>query len=100
MKRLALALVLAALMAGPAFAADRINTDDADIAVKGAQVEALRARASLTPSAGTSAGLLEAEDLLRRLRQTPSDKRPALRSQLDAALARLELEIDAAGRAR
>ncbi|KAF0222735.1 MAG: hypothetical protein FD176_2412 [Rhodospirillaceae bacterium] len=100
MKHLALILALGAFVIGPAGAADRVQPEDADMATKSAQIESLRARASLSPAATTSATLIEADDLLRQLRQAPPDKRLALRSQLETALIRLELEIDAAGRGK
>lgn len=100
MKHLALVLALGAFVIGSAGAADRMPPEDADIAAKSAQIESLRARASLSPVATTSATLIEADNLLRQLRQAPPDKRLALRSQLETALIRLELEIDAAGRGK
>lgn len=76
------------------------KSSDADIAVQSARLETLRARAAMAPSSTTNTTLIEAESLLRQLRQAPPDKRPALGSQLDAALGRLELEIDSASRTR
>lgn len=76
------------------------KSSDADIAVQSARLETLRARASMAPSSTTNTTLIEAESLLRQLRQASPDKRPALGSQLDAALGRLELEIDSASRNR
>lgn len=100
MKTLPLAILLAALSIFSAYATDRDNAHEADLAVKSAQVETLRARAAVHPSATTTATLIEAENLLRQLREAKPDKRGALRAQLEAALARLELEIDATGRER
>lgn len=94
---LALSLLLAV---SPALAKDPAKPSDADLAVQSARLETLRARAATAPSATTGATLIEAESLLRQLRQASPEKQPALRSQLDAALTRLELEIDAAGRNR
>lgn len=76
------------------------KSSDADIAVQSARLETLRARAAMAPSSTTNTTLIEAESLLRQLRQASPDKRPALGSQLDAALGRLELEIDSASRNR
>lgn len=95
-KALLLAAILAATATSPACAADQ--ADRADLAAKSAQIEALRARASLSPTVTTSATLIEAESLLHQLRQAPPRKRDALRAQLETALIRLDLEIDAAGR--
>lgn len=90
--------LLALLTAMPAQAQPK--SSDADIAVQSARLETLRARAAMTPSTTTGSTLIEAESLLRQLRQASPDKRPALGSQLDAALGRLELEIDSANRSR
>lgn len=98
MKTLIAALCL--LAATAANAAETRDGHDADVAVKSAQIETLRARAATTPSATTAATLIEADNLLRRYRAAPAGKRDALRSQVEAALGRLELEIDAAGRGR
>jgi hypothetical protein len=76
------------------------KSSDADIAVQSARLETLRARAAMAPSSTTNTTLIEAESLLRQLRQASPDKRPALGAQLDAALGRLELEIDSASRNR
>lgn len=54
MKALPLAALLAALSVLPAHAADRGNAHEADLAVKSAQVETLRARAAVHPSATTT----------------------------------------------
>lgn len=100
MKRLSIALALVCLAAGPAHSADSMKTFEADLAAKSAQVEALRARSVLSPSPTTATTMIEADNLLRQLRAAPPDKRRALQAQLDAALVRLELEIDAAGRGK
>lgn len=100
MRRSLAAILISLAMAGSAMAADAGKTREADLDAKSAQLEILRVRAAATPSATTTATVLEADNLLRQLRQAPPDKRNALRAQLDAALARLELEIDAAGRGR
>lgn len=90
--------LLALLAATPALAQPK--SSDADIAVQSARLETLRARAATAPSATTGTTLIEADNLLRQLRQASPEKRPALGSQLDAALGRLELEIDNANRSR
>ncbi|NFV78824.1 hypothetical protein [Magnetospirillum aberrantis] len=95
-----LALILGLLAVSPTWAADQAATDEADLASKTAQVELLRARAMVVSSASVNASLLEADDLLRQLRQAPPAKRALLRAQLDAALTRLDLEIDGASRGR
>jgi hypothetical protein len=94
----ALIVTLCLLTATSAWAADSRDDHEADLAVKSAQVETLRARAAVTPTATTSTTLIEAENLLRQYRAAPAGKRNVLRSQLESALGRLELEIDAAGR--
>lgn len=88
------------LAATPALGKDAGKTGEADLAVQSARLETLRARAAMAPSSTTGATLIEAESLLRQLRQASPDRQSALRSQLDAALTRLELEIDAANRLR
>lgn len=98
MKTLIVALCL--LTAVPAWAADSRDGGEADLAVKSAQIETLRVRAATTPSATSATTLIEAENLLRQYRTAPAGKRDALRSQVEAVLGRLELEIDAAGRGR
>lgn len=101
MKRLAaLALLIPLIVSAPAGAAETEQAFHADLAAKSAQVETMRARAALSPSATVSTTLIEAENLLRQLRAAPPARRATLRSQLEAALARLELEIDAANRPR
>lgn len=90
--------LLALLTAMPALAQSKAS--DADIAVQSARLETLRARAAMAPSTTTGSTLIEAESLLRQLREATPDKRAALRSQLDAVLGRLELEIDSANRMR
>lgn len=99
MKQLALATLLALSLSSAALAGETAQAFQADLAAKSAQIETLRARASMSPSATTSGTLIEADNLLRQLREAPPERRQALRSQLEAALARLELEIDTANRA-
>lgn len=99
MKTLAILLAAALFAAhGPAWAGDPSKTEEAELSTKSARVEILRARLATTYSPTASATLLEAENLLRQLRTSPANKRAALGAQLDAALVRLELEIDAASR--
>lgn len=99
MKTLILGMLFTVLAAHPAMA-QAPSTDEADVAAKGAQVEALRARSAHVPSANLATGLIEAENLLRQLRAAPAGKREALSAQLDAALVRLELELNQASRGR
>lgn len=79
------------------FAADPTSRQggDAVIAAKSAEIELLRGRLSANPSSSASTSLLEAENLLRQLKTAPPAKRASIASQLDAALARVELEIGA-----
>jgi len=99
MSRAILALTMALLLTAPAaMAAPAEQAYQADLSVKSAQVETLRARAAMAPSTTTTSTLIEAENLLRQYRAAEPGKRDALRAQLEAALARLELEIDSASR--
>lgn len=93
------AVLLIALTVTPSWAADTPR-DNANTATKSARIEMLRARLGATSSTTASATLIEAESLLRQLRAAPADKESSLSAQLDAALARLELEIANAGRDR
>lgn len=95
---LALTMLLSLAAVGPANAADPDKDFQADLAIRSARVETARARAATAPNATTGATLIEADDLLRQLRKAPPGKRNALRAQLDAALGRLDLEIDSATR--
>lgn len=95
MKNFAAGLLLAALAVQPAFA-QAPKTDEANVAAKAAQVETLRARSATVSSVNMATGLIEAENLLRQLRAAPAGKREALSAQLDAALVRLELELNQA----
>lgn len=100
MIRTLLALTLSLLLTTPAaWAAPVDQTYEADLAAKSAQVETLRARAAMAPSATPATTLIEVENLLRQYRAAEPGKRQSLRAQLEAALARLELEIETAGRA-
>lgn len=95
--RASILILLATLaLAGTAQAGEAIS--DATIAAKAAQVETLRARLSTVSSPTASATLLEAESLLRQLGTAPADKRTLIAAQLDAAITRADLEIDAASR--
>jgi hypothetical protein len=99
MKSAVLTLLAILALGFAAGAADRPSAiDDAVIATKAAQVETLRARLSTVSSLTASTSLIEAESLLRQLRAAPAAKRAPIAAQLDAALARTDLEIDAAGR--
>jgi len=93
----AIAFALVALVALAAQAADRpesASTDAAFVATKAAAIETLRARLAVNPSVSAGATLMEADDLLRRYQQAPAAQKTALRSQLDSALVRAELELD------
>lgn len=90
-----LVVVLALSVCGAAHAGETATANRSDLAAKSAQIEMLRVRAANAPSAATTFTLMEADNLLRQLRNAPAGKRYALHSQLEAALARLELEIDA-----
>jgi hypothetical protein len=89
--------VLTLLSPNLTIAADMPATkaDDAYVATKSAQIETLRVRLGGNPSANATVALLDVEDLLRRYRAAPA---APLRSQLDAAVTRLELELMATGR--
>lgn len=88
-----------ALWLGGALAADKPvpSSDNAYAAAKSAEIETLKGRASAHSAMGAGPILMEADDLLRRFRQAPAAEKGGLRAQLDAALARAELEL---GRAR
>ncbi len=88
------ALVLS-LWIGGAVAADKPGSpsDNAYAATASAQIETLKVRASANPSIGATSTLMEADDLLRRFRQAPAAEKGGLRAQLDATLARAELEL-------
>lgn len=91
---LALAAALA-LGAGSALAADKpaAASDGAYAAAKSAEIETLKARASLNQASGLTPTLMEADDLLRRFRQASPAEKVSIRAQLDATLARAELEL-------
>lgn len=95
--RASVLILLATLsLAGAARAGEAIN--DAGVTAKATQVELLRARLSTVSSPTASATLLEAENLLRQLRAAPPAKRTSIAAQLDAALVRGDMEVDAAKR--
>ncbi|ARJ67769.1 hypothetical protein WV31_19960 [Magnetospirillum sp. ME-1] len=83
------------LWLGGAWAADKPapSSDNAYAAAKSAEIETLKVRASAHSAMGAGPILMEADDLLRRFRQAPAAEKASLRSQLDAALARAELEL-------
>jgi hypothetical protein len=97
MKTLPVVALLAFLAPAIALAADRpghtTNPDDAWAAAKTAEIEVMRVRLGSTPSANAFASLIEAEDLLRRFKTAPVTQKSSLRSQVDASVARLELEL-------
>jgi hypothetical protein len=99
MRNAVLTLLAILALSFAAGAADRpAAIDDAAIATKSAQVETLRARLATVSSPYASASLIEAESLLRQLRAAPPAKRAPIAAQLDAALTRIDLEIDTAAR--
>lgn len=84
------------LVLGTAQAADKVSqsaSDGAYAAGKSAEIETLRARASMGHATGASTTLMEADDLLRRFRQATAAEKSTLRAQLDSVLARAELEL-------
>jgi hypothetical protein len=93
-------LLAALLLCSPAWAQDRTTVSDAMIAAQAARVETLRARVGTVSSPTASATLIEADNLLRQLRAAPPSKRAAIAAQLDAALTRGDLEVDAIGRSQ
>lgn len=94
-----IAIVMALLLLGAeaGLAAEK-GSDSADISIRSARVETVRARLATVSSPSAAATMLDADDLLRQLKAAPADKRAALAAQLDAALTRAELEIDMANR--
>ena len=94
MKLKHLLVIMALLSPGVCLAADNANTsdDDAFATAKYAQIEVARFRSGAQPSPSVMASMIEAEDLLRRFREAPATQKPVLRSQLDAAVARLDME--------
>lgn len=98
MRKLVFAVLMVLATASGSLAADRSDPFRAEVSAKEARIETLRARAALSQSGSASTSLIEADDLLYRLRQAPPDKRSSLGAQLDALLSRVELEIEAAAR--
>lgn len=94
MKLRHLLIILALLSPGASLAADKATTrdDDAFATAKYAQIEVARLRSGAQASPSVMASMIEAEDLLRRFREAPAAQKPVLRSQLDAAAARLDME--------
>lgn len=74
--------------------------DDAYAAAKSAELEALRARASASTKPIGGAALIEAEQALRRYRGASAKEKEAARAELDATMARLDLELSEANRFR
>jgi hypothetical protein len=95
MKKLPLALAILTLLSPlTAISADkpRSNPDEVYASNRAVDLEVMRLRLGTNPSPGASATLIEAEDLLRRFRQAPAKDKPSLKSQLDAAVARMEMD--------
>lgn len=98
MKTLPIIALLAFLAPGIVQAADKPTTpDDAWAAAKSAEIETMRVRIGTAPSANAYATLIEVDDLLRQFKSAPANQKAAMKAQVDAAVARLELEA-AAGR--
>lgn len=97
-RRIAFGLLAALVLAAPAGAQDKNTVSDAIVAAQAARVETLRARVGTVSSPTAAATLIEADDLLRRLRAAPPAKRASLSAQLDAALTRGDFEVDFANR--
>lgn len=93
MKFLCRLCLLAALAVQPALADEPALNHEADLKVKAARIEILRVRSVTAPSPATTAGLGEADELLRQLREAPASERAALRERLDAVLARLDAAV-------
>ena len=100
MKHLYIAAVLASLISGAVLAAEKSTSspDSAWVAAKSAEIETMRVRLGTSPSTNATSTLIEVEDLLRRFKTAPADQKNSLRSQVDAAVARLELETTSNGR--
>ncbi|MCR6628563.1 MAG: hypothetical protein NVV74_00045 [Magnetospirillum sp.] len=85
-----LPLAMMILAASPVLATE----GDAYVAAKTLEVEIMRMRlAAAPPNPALSAAMQDVDDLLRRVRQGGPGESEALRAPLDAALARLELEL-------
>jgi TolA-binding protein len=95
MKKLPYALAILALLSPMvAMSADKpaSSSDDIYTANKSVEIEVVRLLLGGNPSPNITAIILDAEGLLRRVKEAPSDQKVSLRSQLDAAIARLEME--------
>ena len=95
MKRLPLALAILTLLSPlTAISADKpgSNSDEIYASNRAADLEVMRLRLGTNPTPGATATLIEAEDLLRRFKQAPAKEKPGLRSQIDAAVARMEMD--------
>ncbi|CDK97919.1 protein of unknown function [Magnetospirillum gryphiswaldense MSR-1 v2] len=95
MRKLPLALVILTLLSPlNAISADKpeANPDAVYASNRAVDLEVMRLRLGTNPSPGATATLIEAEDLLRRFKQAPAKDKPALRSQIDAAVARMEMD--------
>lgn len=86
-------VVLSGLGATAAERPESASADAAFVATKAAAIETLRARLAANPSVAAGAILMEADDLLRRYQQAAPAQKTALRSQLDSALIRAELDL-------
>ncbi len=105
MTRNYLAIVMAAVLAlaVPAGAADKLAgmsgmsgmADESFASAKSAEIEIMRVRMGTNPSPSAMSALMDAENALRQFRQAPAGKKDATRSQLEAAMANLDLEISA-----
>lgn len=95
MRKLPLLLAVIALLSPvTAFAADKpaSNSDEVYASNRAVDLEVMRLRLGTNPSPSATATLIEAEDLLRRFRQAPAKEKPSLKSQLDAAVARMQMD--------
>lgn len=96
---LALLAILAPIIASAADKSASVNSDEFTwAAAKSVEIETMRLRIGTSPSVNATTTLIETEDLLRRFKAAPPSQKNALRAQIDAAAARLELE--AAGQNR
>jgi hypothetical protein len=86
--------LLAALSPMTAISADKppSSPDEIYASNRAADLEVMRLRLGTNPSPGATATLIEAEDLLRRFKKAPAKDKPGLRSQIDAAVARMEMD--------
>lgn len=100
--RLILGALAVLLGASAAHAADPAvpTGEDAYGAAKAAELETKRVRMSLNPTPSASATLIEAEQALSRYLRAAKGANEDARAQLDAALARLDMEIATGARTR